>query len=68
MTPSTSLVRSPWRVQKAVAPLERENGLIFIESRLSTAYAIVIKEGKPLDRWTCIWADALQVLLLLWNK
>lgn len=65
MTSATPPVLSPWMVQEVVAPLERENWLIFIELQLSTACTIIIKEGKALGRRTCIWAAAFQVLLLL---
>lgn len=44
---------------------ERANWLIFIELQLSTARTILIKEGKALGRWTCIWTAAFQVLLPL---
>lgn len=43
MTPATPLVLSPWRVQKAIVTLERENWLIFIELWLSTACTIIIR-------------------------
>lgn len=65
MTPATPLVLSLWRVQKAVAPLERKAWLIFIELQLSTACTVITDEGKALGRRTCIWSAAFPVLLLL---